>query len=669
MSRAVVALGLFLLTGGGGAASPTDWAQPYLTRPIPDAGVVGAGDSWVLLYREIAVEATAAGGFSCTTRQVLAHRGPSPRPLVLRFPYDAVVDQLVDPAVWIVKDRRRKAVKLARSSTDEAILGPGLPVHSRRVLKVTTRPITIDERVIVSWTRITSSVELGEWRHWLLDDLPALEWVAHAGIGVEIIRVQPKRDGTSTLLPGGFRLESLPALERVYPKEGRRLPDPASVLPYVIVRRVDGGPWQWDSIASRVAGWFAGPIDNDEVAALRQIVSEKIPEPFNRLELASRLAAFVQDLRYRGESWGEGAFRPAAPSETLRTGTGDCKGKTRLLMALLAQAGIESVPVLCSSGRRYSDPPPLPSALPFDHVVLAVRVSGGEELPGALTDGPGAGWVLFDPTDRLSPFGQSPPHLEGSSALWLVPEGGGLFRIATRTPAIAEASAALSVTADANGALEFDLDLEGRAALLVSLMESGAARSSQMILTEEIETLLRGTVAGIRVESAQWREPGASPEHHAVGLKIRGRVENSLTPLGRGRSTLAAPVALLRQALGFPEPDPPPREDTTLDPIWRRSECSQPISAATRGEIRIALPEGWRIAPGGSLTSREAPWRIAASSDGATRSFVAALPRGRFDEKTCIQRNEDLSALARILRQPLLVLQPTGPAEQPDLSP
>ena len=66
----------------------------------------------------------------------------------------------------------------------------------------------------------------------------------------------------------------------------------------------------------------------------------------------------------------------------------------------------------------------VPTLLAFDHVVLAIHLPESAAEPGALTGGPGEGWLLFDPTDSLATLGLPPSNLEGSSGLWLGPGGG-----------------------------------------------------------------------------------------------------------------------------------------------------------------------------------------------------------------------------------------------------
>jgi hypothetical protein len=96
-------------------------------------------------------------------------------------------------------------------------------------------------------------------------------------------------------------------------------------------------------------------------------------------EQARALAAlrFVQDdIRYFAVSMGDSSHRPNPPDVVLARRYGDCKDKTRLLLAIYRALGIDAHPALVSvrSGRGIADAPP--SAGAFDHVIVAARIGG-----------------------------------------------------------------------------------------------------------------------------------------------------------------------------------------------------------------------------------------------------------------------------------------------------
>ena len=85
-----------------------------------------------------------------------------------------------------------------------------------------------------------------------------------------------------------------------------------------------------------------GPLRN-EVERIR----EASQDPVARAEAALKL---VQGrIRYVALQMGQGGLVPADAETTWSRRYGDCKGKTALLLALLAELGIEAVPVIVNN--------------------------------------------------------------------------------------------------------------------------------------------------------------------------------------------------------------------------------------------------------------------------------------------------------------------------------
>lgn len=98
---------------------------------------------------------------------------------------------------------------------------------------------------------------------------------------------------------------------------------------------------------------------------------------------ARALAAlrFVQEeVRYLGIEMGPGSHRPSAPEDVLQRRFGDCKDKSRLLVALLRELGLEASPALVNSSLRDSVKLWLPSPYAFDHVIVALHLAGRSYL-------------------------------------------------------------------------------------------------------------------------------------------------------------------------------------------------------------------------------------------------------------------------------------------------
>src|SRR3546814_13557358 len=105
-------------------------------------------------------------------------------------------------------------------------------------------------------------------------------------------------------------------------------------------------------------------------------------------------SSYLRDVRYSYGGLGNGNLTPATAEETWQRRYGDCKGKTALLLALLARLGIEAEAVLANnSGGDDGLDGRLPNPGMFDHVIVRARIAGttywldGTSPP---VDGPGA---------------------------------------------------------------------------------------------------------------------------------------------------------------------------------------------------------------------------------------------------------------------------------------
>lgn len=98
-------------------------------------------------------------------------------------------------------------------------------------------------------------------------------------------------------------------------------------------------------------------------------------DPLARARAALRLVQ--QEIRYIYVGLDGGNLTPATAEETWRRRYGDCKGKTALLLALLAELGVDAEPVLVSNaGADDGLEDRLPNPGIFDHVLVRARING-----------------------------------------------------------------------------------------------------------------------------------------------------------------------------------------------------------------------------------------------------------------------------------------------------
>ena len=196
-------------------------------------------------------------------------------------------------------------------------------------------------------------------------------------------------------------------------------------------RHADAGAFgSWPAIAT----WY-GRLAADRrqtTPEIRQKVTELTANAPTPLDKIKALSAFVQsDIRYVAIEIGIGGYRPHPAADVFTNRYGDCKDKATLLATMLAVAGVKSYYVLIDATRGVVVPE-APSALNFDHVILAIQLPDGTPLSGlwAVHDEPKFGKLLFfDPTDPFVPLGYLPDELQANYGLLVADEGGELLKL------------------------------------------------------------------------------------------------------------------------------------------------------------------------------------------------------------------------------------------------
>ena len=167
------------------------------------------------------------------------------------------------------------------------------------------------------------------------------------------------------------------------------------------------------------------------------------------------IGKYVQGLSYvaiqMGLSRGEG-YRPHAASDVFAKSYGDCKDKANLMKTMLGSVGVQSDLVLIRSDDRDYVREAWPSPAQFDHCILAIRASA--ESSGAAMHHPKLGDLLFfDPTDPETPVGDLPADEQGSWALLVDRDAGGLVRVPASPAAMNRMERTIDAEIDATGAL------------------------------------------------------------------------------------------------------------------------------------------------------------------------------------------------------------------------
>jgi hypothetical protein len=191
----------------------------------------------------------------------------------------------------------------------------------------------------------------------------------------------------------------------------------------------------WTSV-SRWASSMYDPevvIDDNLAAKTRDLTSGAKTE----LDIIRAIGAFVQKIQYIhldiGVGYGNG-MRPRPSNEVLSRGYGDCKNKANLMRAMLRVMKIDAYPVAIYSGDPNFVRKEWASPNQFNHCIIAVKVSDATRSQTVI-DNPKLGRLLiFDPTDEYTPVGDLPDYLQGSYALLIAGDNGGLEQMPTTSP-------------------------------------------------------------------------------------------------------------------------------------------------------------------------------------------------------------------------------------------
>ncbi len=175
---------------------------------------------------------------------------------------------------------------------------------------------------------------------------------------------------------------------------------PAEYLPGRIMQFSEFSDWH--AVAQWASALFESPQSNPSLAKL----AETLAKGGTQMAHATAALRWVQDeVRYFSVSIGENSHRPQLPEVVLRNRYGDCKDKSRLLVALLQQMGIQAKPVLVSAFAPRLPARVKPSPFWFDHVIVRVTIDGRD--------------YFVDPTQtgQTEPLAELPPALGGGSGL------------------------------------------------------------------------------------------------------------------------------------------------------------------------------------------------------------------------------------------------------------
>jgi hypothetical protein len=164
----------------------------------------------------------------------------------------------------------------------------------------------------------------------------------------------------------------------------------------------------WDAFASWYRRLTQGSDEQDP--SVKEKAADLAAGATSRLDKIRKAYEFVSAIRYVAIEFGINGIRPRTPAIVLQNRYGDCKDKANLLVALLADMGIEGR--FCLLNRGSSTDVSFPS-WQFNHAIAYVPKDPADGQPADL-------WL--DTTDSTAPFPTLSPGDIGRSALVFGPD-------------------------------------------------------------------------------------------------------------------------------------------------------------------------------------------------------------------------------------------------------
>jgi len=300
---------------------------------------------------------------------------------------------------------------------------------------------------------------------------------------------------------------------------------------------------------------------SDPQAAVTDAIANKAAELIagksSEWEKIDAIARFTQSINYVSIQTGVGrggGYRPHTASEVFAKSYGDCKDKANLMRALLKAIGVTSYPVSVYSRDRYYVREEWPTPQQFNHCIIAIKIGDQTKASPVINHEKLGRLLIFDPTDDNTILGDLPRPEQGSFALIVAGDAGGLLRLPASAPEANKVERKFEVELQADGSIR----AQGREE--TSGQASSEARSQIRGLNKEsytkmIERWISRTVRGAKVTQIEPHDDQAggrstldiafSAERYGQSMQNRLLVFNPTIVSRREWSDLSEPTRKL----------------------------------------------------------------------------------------------------------------------------
>lgn len=349
----------------------------------------------------------------------------------------------------------------------------------------------------------------------------------------------------------------------------------------------------WQSFAR----WWWSFIEKEFVTtdSMRAKVAELTEGLTTEAERIEAIARFVgQEIRYNAWAFGTHGYEPYSAATIFERRFGDCKDKSILLRQLLAEVGVEAVPVLIRAQWRR-DEEPLDAAMVehFNHCIAWLPAT--DERQG----------LYLDATADRNPVEYLRADDQGARVVHIDSKGGSLHRIPYAPPQQNRLHRRWTVDLRGDGAAEVGLLDESNGHYGVVLRSRFGGQQGQ--LAQHLAQVLSDSFGSVAIVSTET----SALDDIAVPARLEARFTSAdvWTPEGSLRSL---PVSFDPLGLDGAALEPP--GDRDLDLVLDR-----PFAHDT--EIAYHLPEGASLA--------ELPEDVSVDAEGLLRYRQTLRAEGR----------------------------------------
>lgn len=433
-SRSAILI-IFLFTAASsvfGGDTPPSWLKQAAALSVPayDKEVPA-----VALFDERQVTLNN-DGMQVTTEnyavKILTREGR--REAVARAFYLVSWGKVRDIEAWLiradgtVKNYDKKSVVDIIADTDD--------VYNEGRLKIINASDDADAGAVFGYTIVSEDKPLYFQEKWFSQiDLPVIVarynlnlpsgWKA-SSITFNHSSVTPQISGTSYT----WEFRNLP-----YIKDEPMSPSFQNIVPWIAINYApeSGGNknfTNWTEVARWLTAMYEPQVILDDAVAAK--AQELTANSKTELEKIRAISAYVQNLQYISIDIGAGSgggIRPRPSNLVLARGYGDCKDKANLMRALLKAVKIEAYPIIIFAGDPTFVREEWASPAQFNHCIIAVRISDSTDAPTVVKHQTLGRLLMFDATDPYTLLGDLPKSLQGSNAVIVAGDNGGLIKM------------------------------------------------------------------------------------------------------------------------------------------------------------------------------------------------------------------------------------------------